>query len=351
MKLIVQIPCFNEEKTLPLVLKSIPKKIPGTTVVETLIIDDGSSDKTIAVAKKLGVNHILKHRTNRGLAYSFTDGIHKSLELGADIIVNTDGDNQYSQADIPKLIQPILKGEADIVVGDRQTSTITEFSKAKKGFQRLGSYLVRLLSGTNLQDAPSGFRAYSRDGAMALNVITTFSYTAETIIQAGKKRLAISQVKIHTNDKTRESRLFKGMFEHMRKTATAIFRSYTMYEPFRIFLLSGALFFVLGLIPYLRFLYLMLLFQETVGGHLQSLILGSVFIILGFMLGVIGVLADLIGINRKLIEDSLFRLKKIEYDYSVPVKKIVYTKKGPSRKIYRRQREDDGNAGRLPTTI
>ncbi|MBI3486019.1 glycosyltransferase family 2 protein [Candidatus Daviesbacteria bacterium] len=314
MKLIVQIPCFNEEKTLSLVLKSIPKKIPGITKIETLIIDDGSTDKTVAIAKKLGVNHIVKHRTNRGLAISFSDGIHRSLELGADIIVNTDGDNQYAQADIPLLIKPIKEGRADIVVGDRQTSTITEFSKAKKGLQRLGSFLVRLASGTNIPDAPSGFRAYSRNGAMSLNVITTFSYTAETIIQAGKKKIAVTYVKIHTNDKTRDSRLFKSMFEHIRKTTSTILRSYTMYEPFRVFLMGGIFVFSLGLLPFLRFIFLMILYQETIGGHLQSLIFGAVFIIFGFLLITIGVLADLIGINRKLLEDSLYRLKKIEYD-------------------------------------
>lgn len=341
MKLIVQIPCLNEEKTLPLVLKSIPKKIPGVDKLETLIIDDGSTDKTVAVAKKLGVDHIITHRRNKGLAISFSDGVHACLRLGADIIVNTDGDNQYNQADIPKLIRPILKGQADIVVGDRQTSTIKHFSKLKKGLQRLGSFLVRLASGTNVADAPSGFRAYSRSAAMSINIVTTFSYVTETIIQAGKKRLAITHIAVRTNPKTRESRLFKSTFEHVRKSTVAIFRSYAMYEPMKIFLVSGVFVLLLGTIPYFRYLFMMISWGETIGGHLQSLILGAVFIILGFMLVVMGVIADLLGINRKLLEDSLYRLKKIEYDHILKSDLVVIKrmKKREQRKGYLRARE------------
>lgn len=341
MKLIVQIPCLNEEKTLPQVYKSIPKKIPGVDKVETLIIDDGSTDKTIEVAESLGVNHIIRHRRNKGLAISFSDGVHSCLRLGADIIVNTDGDNQYNQADIPKLIQPILEGQADIVVGDRQTSTIKHFSKAKKGLQRLGSYLVRVASGTNVADAPSGFRAYSRSAAMGINIVTTFSYVTETIIQAGKKRMAITHVAVGTNPKTRESRLFKSTFEHVRKSTVAIFRSYAMYEPMRIFLVSGVLVFSLGLIPYVRFLAMMTFWGEAIGGHVQSLIFGAVFLILGFMLVVMGVIADLLGINRKLLEDSLYRLKKIEYDHILKNDLIVLKrmKKREQRKGYLRAQE------------
>lgn len=341
MKLIIQIPCLNEEKTLPLVYNSIPKEIPGVDKVETLIIDDGSTDKTIAVAKQLGVNHVIRHRNNRGLAISFSDGVHACLRLGADIIVNTDGDNQYNQADIPRLIKPILKGEADIVVGDRQTSTIKHFSKVKKALQRLGSSLVRVASGTNIADAPSGFRAYSRKAVMSINIVTTFSYVTETIIQAGKKRLAITHVPVRTNAKTRESRLFKSTFEHVRKSTVAIFRSYAMYEPMKIFLISGALVFLLGLIPYLRFSAMMVFWGEAIGGHLQSLIFGAVFIILGFMLIVMGVIADLMGINRKLLEDSLYRLKKIEYDHILKSDLIILKrmKKREQRKGYLRARE------------
>lgn len=326
MKLIIQVPCLNEEKTLPQVFKSMPKVIPGVDKIETLIIDDGSTDKTIEVAKKLGVNHIVRHKTNKGLATSFSDGIHACLRLGADIIVNTDGDNQYNQADIPKLIKPILDGKAEIVVGDRQTSTIKHFSKLKKALQRLGSHLVRVASGTNVPDAPSGFRAYSRHAAMSINIVTTFSYVTETIIQAGKKRLAITEVKIRTNPKTRESRLFKSTFEHVRKSTVAIFRSYAMYEPMRIFLVSGALVFLIGMIPYFRYMGMMIFWGEALGGHIQSLIFGAVFLILGFMLMVMGIMADLLGINRKLLEDSLYRLKKIEYDHILKNDLVVLRK-------------------------
>lgn len=334
MKLIVQIPCLNEEKTLPLVINSIPKKIPRVDIIETLIIDDGSTDRTIDVAKKLGVNHILKHRSNQGLAKSFSDGMHFCLSHGADIIVNTDGDNQYNQADIPKLIQPILDEKAEIVVGDRQTSTIPHFSKVKKGLQRLGSQLVRMASGTNIADAPSGFRAYSKSAAKSINIVTSFSYVTETIIQAGKKRLAITHVAVGTNPKTRESRLFKSTFEHVRKSTVAIFRSYAMYEPLRFFLTLGGVIIFLGLLPYLRMLFLMLVMGELISGHLQSLLAGAVLMIVGFLLGVIGILADLIGINRKLAEDALYRLKEIEYDYFLQIKNP--TPKKTSRKKNRR---------------
>ncbi len=345
MKLIVQVPCFNEEKTLPLVINSIPKKIPGVDILETLIIDDGSSDKTIAVAKKLGVNHIVRHKGNKGLATSFSDGIHECLKLGADIIVNTDGDNQYNQADIPKLIKPILNGRADIVVGDRQTSTIAHFSKSKKALQRLGSGLVRAASGTNIADAPSGFRAYSRGAAKSINIVTTFSYVTETIIQAGKKRLSITHVKIRTNPKTRESRLFKNTFEHVRKSSVAIFRSYAMYEPMKIFLISGIVVFLIGLFPYINFLRMMVAWGEPVGGHLQSLLAGAVFILLGFMLGTMGIMADLMGINRKLLEDTLYRLKEIEYEHLITITPIVKKRNKQDiriqRRIYNQRRERD----------
>lgn len=355
MKLIIQIPCYNEEKTLPLVFKSIPKKIPGVTKVETMIIDDGSTDKTIQIAKKLGVTHIIKHRTNKGLAISFADGIHNCLKLGADIIVNTDGDNQYNQADIPKLIKPILAGKADIVVGDRQTSTITEFSKLKKGLQRLGSFIVRKASGTNIPDAPSGFRAYSRGAAMSLNIITTFSYVAETIIQAGKKKLAITHVKIRTNDKTRESRLFKSMPEHIRKTVMAITRSYTMYEPMKVFVALGLIFSLVGAIPYLRFLYLLVYYGHSAGGHLQSLVFGAIFLIMGFMLFMIGILADLMAINRKLTEDTLYRLKEIEYDMLNPIRLALkpkkVAKKSNKRLVIKRGRIREVELPSVPRTL
>ncbi len=313
MKLIVQIPCYNEEKTLPLVVKTIPKRIPGVDVIETLIIDDGSKDRTIEVAKKLGINHIVRHKGNKGLAMSFADGINEALKQGADIIVNTDGDNQYPQQDIPRLIKPILDGTHEIVVANRQTDKIQHFSPIKKQLQRLGSSMVRRASGTNIPDAPSGFRAYSREAAMAMNIINSFSYVTETIIQAGKKRLAITHIPVTTNPKTRESRLFKSMFEHVRKSTVGIVKSYAMYEPFKIFLACGSFFFIFGLVPYGRFAFLAVAKGELVGGHIQSLVAGGVLMVIGFVFAVMGIIADLIAVNRKLLEDALYKLKRIEY--------------------------------------
>ena len=313
MKLIIQIPCFNEATTLPLVFATMPKFIPGIDVIETLIIDDGSRDDTVAVAAELGADHIVRHRHNKGLSASFNKGLHESLKLGADIIVNTDGDNQYPQQDIPRLIQPILDGTHDIVVGDRQTGSINHFGFFKKTMQSFGSQVVQRAAGIKVKDAPSGFRAYSRLAAMRLNVITDFSYTMETIIQAGKKRLSITHVPVVTNPKTRESRLFTNIFQHMRKSGVAIIRSYTMYEAFRIFFVGGVVIFLIGTIPYIRFGWLALVYGQPLSGHLQSLIFGAVFMILGFLVIFMGIVADLLSINRKLLEDSLHRLKRMEY--------------------------------------
>jgi glycosyltransferase involved in cell wall biosynthesis len=313
VKLIVQIPCYNEEQTLPMVLQSIPLKIPGIDNIETMIIDDGSDDNTIKVAKKYGVDHIVRHKRNKGLAAAFTSGINMALKKGADIIVNTDGDNQYPQQDIPKLVDPILKGTHDIVIADRQTSTIKEFGLVKKLFQRFGSKVVNMAADTNLPDAPSGFRAYSREAAMSMNIITDFSYAMESIIHAGRKRIAITHVPVKTNPKTRESRLFKNMGQHILKSGAAIIRSYTMYHPFRVFMISGAASVVVGLIPFIRFLFLAISRGEAINGHLQSLIFGMVFMVLGVMFIVMGMVADLLATNRKLIEDALYRIKKIEY--------------------------------------
>lgn len=310
MKLIIQIPCFNEEKTLPLVLKSIPKHISGVTEVETLIIDDGSTDNTIAIAQKLGVNHIVVHPQNKGLAHAFANGINEALRQGADIIVNTDADNQYPQKDIPKLIQPILDGKADLVIGDRQTSTIKHFSKAKKGLQRLGSATVRFFSGSKVPDAVSGFRAYSREAALHMNIVTDFSYAIETIIQAKYKRLGITSVKVRTNPPTRKSRLFKNMFQHIRQSTTTMMRVYTMYQPFKVFLAIGCLIFSIGVLLGLRFLYFALLGDSA--GHIQSIILAGVLMVIGFQVLMTGLVADLIGINRKLLENALRRIKRVE---------------------------------------
>lgn len=313
MKLIVQIPCYNEEKTLPLVLATIPKKIEGVSKIETLIIDDGSSDKTTQIAKKHGVTHIVKHKQNKGLAASFATGIDTALKLGADIIVNTDGDNQYPQQEIPNLIKPILNGTHDIVIADRQVQKIQHFSPFKKLLQKIGSRVVRNLSGTRIKDAPSGFRAYSREAAMSLNIVTTFSYVMETIIQAGKKRIAITTVPVRTNPVTRKSRLFKNIPQHVYHSGIAIVRSYTMYEPFKLFLGAGVVVFFIGTIPYFYFGFLSLVYGDFIGGHIQSLVFGGVFMILGALFIMIGVIADLLSINRKLIEDALFKLKRMEH--------------------------------------
>ncbi len=311
MKLFVQIPCLNEEETLSSVLQSIPKKIDGIDDISILVIDDGSSDKTIKIAKSLGVNHFVIHKQNQGLAKSFSDGLDYCLSHGADIIVNTDGDNQYPQADIGKLVRPILAGKAEIVIGDRQTHTIKHFSALKKFFQKVGSVVVNKAAGTNLPDAASGFRAYSRDAAIKINVITTFSYCMETIIHAGNKRIPITSVKITTNPKTRESRLFKSMWHHMYKSAVAIIRSYIMHKPYIIFVNLGILFFLLGLIPFARFIYIY--FAEHHGGHLQSLIIGAVFFFASGISFALAIIADLIRTNRILTEDTLERTKKIQY--------------------------------------
>lgn len=313
MKLVIQIPCLNEEHTLPLVLRDIPKKIDGIDSIEILVIDDKSSDKTVEVARQHGVKHFVFHRRWMGLAHAFRGGVDYALAHGADIIVNTDGDNQYPQARIPDLIKPILEGQADIVIGDRQTSTIAHFSPIKKKLQQLGSWLVNKAAGTEIPDAVSGFRAYSRHAAMRLNVVTEFSYCTETIIQAGQKRLAIAHLPIKTNAKTRESRLFKNMGQHVYKSAKTIFRSYLMGKPFKVFVATGGIIFLLGTLPFIRFAILAIVEGAFVGGHIQSILLGSVLLIIGFLVMVLGVMADLIAINRKLLEDALTRLRELEY--------------------------------------
>lgn len=310
MHLIIQIPCYNEEKTLPLVLKSIPKKISGITRLETMIIDDGSKDKTIEVAKKLGVTHIIRHAGNQGLAASFADGINESLKLGADIIVNTDGDNQYPQQDIPKLIKPIMEGKAEIVIGNRQTHKIKHFSSSKKFLQWFGSAVVRRFSKTDVPDAVSGFRAYSREAALHMNIVTDFSYVIETIIQARQKRLAIASVDVDTNPPTRESRLFKNSLTHMRRSGEAILRVYTMYQPLKIFMLVGIFLLSAGFGLATRFAYFYAIGQGT--GHIQSLIFAAVLLLGGFQVVMTGVVADLIGINRRLNEAVLRRVKGLE---------------------------------------
>lgn len=312
MKLIVQIPCYNEEATLPLVLAGIPKKITGVDSVEVLIIDDGSSDRTIAVAREHGVKHFVLHRRNRGLGRSFHDGVEKALELGADIIVNTDGDNQYPQERIADLVMPILAGSADIVIADRQTQTIAHFSPTKKFLQRFGSSVVNKAAGTDLPDAASGFRAYSKEALLQLNTITRFSYCMETIIQAGNKRLAITSIPIVTNPPTRKSRLFKSTREHVMKSGAAIIRAYIMYKPYLIFGWLGGILCFLGLIPFARYLYFAAV-EHSSRGHLQSLIIGSTLLMVAFLCFVLNIIADLIRINRILIEANLEHTKRMRF--------------------------------------
>ncbi len=302
MKLIIQIPCFNEEETLHTTLKDLPARIDGIDTIETLIIDDGSTDRTVEIAQQSGVNHIFSFKNNKGLARAFAAGIEKSLELGADIIVNTDADNQYSGHDIPKLVKPIVEHEADIVVGDRQTDTVESFSLTKKMLQKIGSALVRRLSNAHVTDAVSGFRAYSREAAMSINVLTEFSYTVENLIQLGTDRFRIASVPIKTNVTVRKSRLHKGIVHFIANQLRTIIRSYAMYQAFRVFTYIGLLFFLPGLFLGLRFLYFFIFSQKGATGHIQSLILAAVLIIISFILFMLGIIADLISDNRKLIE-------------------------------------------------
>lgn len=312
MKVIIQIPCLNEETTLPLVMKTMPKKIKGVDVLEYLIIDDGCTDNTVAIAKKLGVHHVVRHAKTMGLARSFRDGTNRALELGADIVVNTDGDNQYPQDKIPDLVKPILDGKAEIVIADRQTQKISHFSPAKKLLQRFGSYIVNKAAGTDIPDAPSGFRAYSKAALLRLNIITQFSYCMETTIQAGNKRIPIVSVPITTNAKTRESRLFKSNWEHVFKSMSAIIRAYVMYRPYVVMSTVGTTLAVAGIIPFVRYGILWLIDRHP-GNHLQSLIFGSVALMGAFICLALSVIADLTRTNRILQEEALEQIKAMRY--------------------------------------
>ena len=312
MKLIIQIPCFNEAETLPATLADLPRELPGISSIEWLIIDDGSDDKTAEVARAHGVHHIVRFRRNRGLAKAFIAGLDASLALGADLIVNTDADNQYQGADIEKLVAPLLAGEADMVIGDRQVETVADFSKTKKRLQKLGSWVVRKASGTSPSDATSGFRAFSREAATRMFVANEFTYTLETLIQAGNAKMKVASVPVQTNPKTRESRLFKGTTQYIRRSASTILRVYTMYRPLRAFMYLATTLFLTGAALGGRFLYF---YFTTDGqtGHVQSLILAAILLISAFIVLLGGVLADLVGTNRKLLEDALVRLRRIEY--------------------------------------
>jgi len=316
MKLIVQIPCLNEEATLAQTVADIPRKIDGVAVVEVLVIDDGSSDGTVEVARAAGVDHIVRHATNRGLGHAFRTGIDACLRLGADIIVNTDADNQYAGADIPRLIEPILRREASVVIGDRQTRTLRQFSFAKRRLHALGSRFVSWLSHLDLPDAVSGYRAISRDVALQLNIVSPFSYTIEMLIQAGRKRMPVKSVPIRTNPTTRRSRLFKSIPGFVTRSFTIMVRTYAMYRPLRVFMYFGGLLFAVGLAPIARFLYFFSIGRGS--GHVQSLVLGGSLVVIGFLTLLIGLLADLISFNRQLLEIALEKLRRLESEPHVP---------------------------------
>jgi glycosyltransferase involved in cell wall biosynthesis len=315
-KLIVQIPCLNEAETLPGTLADIPRSIPGIDVIEVLIIDDGSRDGTADVAVAHGVEHVVRFTHRKGLAAAFAAGLDASVKLGADFIVNTDGDNQYAGADIPKLLAPLLSGQADMVIGDRNIQDHHSMSPTKKRLQRLGSWVVRQVSNTQVPDTTSGFRAYTREAALRLSVVSDFTYTLETIIQAGKKRMAVAHVPIATNRQTRRSRLFASTWTYIKASAATIVRIYAMYEPLKVFGVVGLVVFAVGLSGALRFIYFYL--TGTGWGHVQSLVLSAVLMIVGFQIALIGLVADVISGNRKLIEDVLYRVRRMEVDRTAP---------------------------------
>ncbi|HJX30745.1 MAG TPA: glycosyltransferase family 2 protein [Thermodesulfobacteriota bacterium] len=308
-KLIIQIPCYNEEKTLAITLRDLPRQLPGIDNIEWLVIDDGCTDKTVEVAKACGVDHVVSHTKNMGLAKSFMTGLHTCLDLEADIIVNTDADNQYNADDIPALTEPILAGRADIVVGARPIDSINHFSPIKKILQKLGSRLVRMTSGTDIPDATSGFRAMSRDAAQQLVVFDNYTYTLETIIQAGQKNMAITSVPVRINANLRPSKLLKNIPSYLIRSVFTIVRIFIVYRPFRFFVSIGALLCGLGVFIGLRFLWFY--FNSHGGGHIQSLILASILLGIGFQTMVIAVIADLLSVNRKLLEEIRLSLKVI----------------------------------------
>ena len=300
MKLIIQIPCLNEEETLPGTLADLPREVPGFDSVEWLVIDDGSTDRTVEVARANGVDHIVKLTNNKGLANGFQAGLDAALKLGADVIVNTDADNQYDASFIPDLVAPILAGNADMVVGDRQVMTIEHFSPLKKSLQRLGSWVVRQASETDVPDTTSGFRAYNREAALQLAVVSKYTYTLETIIQAGKMTVAVAHVPIRTNEKTRESRLFKSMGQYVRRNAVSIFRIYSMYEPLKVFMTLAAIIGVGAIAVWTRFLVSYI--QGEGAGHVQSLILGAVLFNAAVVLAALGIIGDLLSGQRIMLQ-------------------------------------------------
>ncbi len=310
MKVVIQIPCYNEEESLPVALAALPRALPGVDVVEWLVVDDGSTDRTSEVARAHGVEHVIRLPRHRGLAHAFMTALEGSIQAGADIIVNTDADNQYQASDIPKLVQPILDGRAEMVIGARPIDSIRHFSRLKKVFQRLGSWVTRAVSSTNVYDAPSGFRAISRGAAMRLHVFNGFTYTIETIIQAGQKGIAITSVPVSTNSDLRPSRLIKGLGGYIGRQVLTMVRVFVTYKPFRFFAVAGAALFGAGFLVGLRFLY----YYVTAGGagHVQSLILSALLLGMGFFLLIVGLLADLLAVNRTLLEGLEWRLRRME---------------------------------------
>ena len=311
MKLIIQIPCYNEAETLEIALNDLPKHIDGIDEIEYLIINDGSKDDTVEVAKKWGIHYVVNFKRNRGLAKGFMAGLDACLANGADIIVNTDADNQYCGEDIEKLVRPILEGKTDIVIGERPIDKTEHFSPLKKKLQHFGSWVVRKASNSDIPDAPSGFRAYSREAALRLNVTNEYTYTLETIVQAGRDKMAMTSVPIRTNGELRPSRLFSSMFGYVKKSMVTIIRAYMMYKPLQFFSIVGSVPFGIGLILGIRFLVFMMMGQSD--GHIQSLILASVLLMMGFMTYVIGLQADIIAKNRKILEDVQYQVRRLNY--------------------------------------
>jgi glycosyltransferase involved in cell wall biosynthesis len=310
MKLIIQIPCYNEEATLARALAELPREVDGFEKVEWLIINDGSTDNTVAVAKASGVDHVVSFTKNQGLARGFLAGLDACVSLGADVIVNTDADNQYNAGDIPALVEPVLNGEADLVIGARPISTIRHFSPVKKLLQKLGSWAVRRASKTRVQDAPSGFRAISRDAAMQLNVFNSYTYTIETIIQAGQKNMAVTNVPVQVNEDLRPSKLVKSIFSYVKRSIGTIIRILITYRPFSFFMSAGLVLFAGGFAIGARYVYFVIIGEG--GGHVQSLILASILLGIGFQTMLVAFIADLISVNRKLMEDVQYRVRRIE---------------------------------------
>jgi glycosyltransferase involved in cell wall biosynthesis len=317
MKLIIQIPCLNEEQQLPVTLPTLPREVPGFEAVEWLVVDDGSTDRTVEVARALGVDHIVRLTNNKGLAFAFQAGLDAALKLGADVVVNTDADNQYSAADIPTLVAPILQGDADMVVGDRSVMTIEHFSMVKRRLQRLGSWVVRQASGTSVPDATSGFRAYNREAALGLIVVSKFTYTLESLIQAGKGMVAVSHVPVGTNLPMRKSRLFGSTWAYVRRNTLSILRIYSSYEPLRVFSALAGLLLLFSLAAWVPFLWDWA-FNGHRSGHLQSLLLGGVLLVAAIQVFALGVMADLIAAHRTVSQRTFERVRGLELHLGVP---------------------------------